>query len=104
MARSVDLLTVWLAQNADDIDAGSKPFEHHPIVAGSQPGQIVCIALQFRDSFSVRNGIVRKAGAVGKNLMGDLVREGIEVALGLFRQEDLAGHAVRARFLPRFAL
>lgn len=104
MARSVGLLKVWLAQNADDIDAGSGPFEHHPIVAGSQPVQIDFISLQLLDSFSVRNSIVRKAGVVGENLMGDLVREGIEVALGLFRQKDLAGHAVRVRFLPRFAL
>lgn len=33
--RSVGFLKVWLAQNADDIDAGPGPFEHHPIVACS---------------------------------------------------------------------
>jgi len=47
---------------------------------------------------------VREAGAVGENLMGDLIREGVQVLLSFFRQKDLAGHALRAFFIRRLAL
>lgn len=80
------------------------PFEYDAIVAGSPPVQAFLEPLQLLNSISVQNGIVREAGAVGENLAGNLIREGVEVLVSLRRQEDLAGHAVRVFFLPRFTL
>ena len=61
-------------------------------------------ALQLLDPFSVGSGITGEAGTVGKNLVGDLIGEGIQIALCLLGQKHLAGHAVRAFFLLRMAL
>ena len=42
--------------------------------------------------------MVGEAGAVGENLIGDLVREGVELTLRFLGEKDLAGHAVRTFF------
>ena len=48
-------------------------------------------------------GLLARAGTVGKNLVGDLVGEGIQVGLCL-GQKHLVGHAERTFFLFRVAL
>lgn len=48
--------------------------------------------------------VIGEAGTVGKNLAGDLVGEGIQIALCLLGQKHLAGHAVRTFFLFRLTL
>jgi hypothetical protein len=77
---------------------------NHAIVAGSQPVQALLKPLQLLDALSVRNGIVREAGAVGENLVGDLITQCIEVLLSFRRQEDLPDHAVSTFFLRSLAL
>ncbi|MEX5216130.1 MAG: hypothetical protein NW703_18450 [Nitrospiraceae bacterium] len=62
--RSADPLKVQFARHADAVDAGSGPFEHHAIVAGSQSVQALLEALQLLDAPSVRNGIARDGGEV----------------------------------------
>ena len=81
--RSIRLLKVRLAQDAHNVDVSAGSLEHHAVVACSQAIQIVFESLQLLDPFSVRNRIVGEASAIGKNLIRDLVRKGIEVSLRL---------------------
>lgn len=48
--------------------------------------------------------MLSESGTIGKNLIGDLVREGVEITLSVFGQIDLDSHAVRALIRRRVAL
>lgn len=71
--RSIRLLKVWLAEDSHDIDASAGSCEYRSVVTCHHAIQCVFESLQLLDPFSVWNGIVGEAGAVGENLIGDLV-------------------------------
>jgi hypothetical protein len=61
-------------------------------------------SLELLDPFPVRNEMIGEAGTISKNLIDDLVREGVEIALSVLGQIDLDCHAVRALVRRRVAL
>lgn len=73
------------------------------MVTGPQSVKRVLKALQLFDAFSIRNRIVGESGAVGENLIRDLVRETVKVSWGLLGEKDLEGHA-RRTFLNNVVL
>lgn len=89
---SIRPLEFLLAQDSHDVNARARPLEDETIISGPEAIEVFLVSSKLLDSLAVWDGIVSETGAIGKDLIRDLVRQLVEVALGLLGQEDAEGH------------